>query len=81
MLTGMPSLEIVFLTVWKLTILVAVLAFVWLLAKKFSRVIRRMVRSFFRSSGSKRKISRPAYEAPAAFMGTAAIEEKGWSKV
>jgi hypothetical protein len=80
MLTGM-SLEIVFLTVWKLTIVVAVLVFVWLLAMKFWRVIRRLVRSIFRTLGSKRKVNRPTYEAPASFMGSSAMEEKGWSKV
>jgi hypothetical protein len=81
MLTGLPSLEVVLLTFWKLTIVIAAIVFVWLLARKVWRTMRRSIRTIIRFLGSGRKVKRQAFQPSPAFISTAEMSEEGLSKI
>jgi hypothetical protein len=66
MLTGLPSLEVALLAVWKLMIILAIAAFLCILAIRIWKPIRRLARKLFRTA-RRRRIPQSSFENPSAF--------------
>ena len=80
MLTGLPSIEVTLLAIWKLMIILAVATFLCLLAVRIWRPIRRMMRKFFRAS-HRHKEEQPSFENASAFTHTANLEKQKFSNI